>query len=132
MKNSLWLLASFLIGVFAIGMCAIARMAFMYTTADWFTFDYTPTGWAFRCLALILGLSAIATAMIARRRSQPNSFRRFAYRCDVAIALTAISYEAAIPIVLFLMMLAFISNSVSSPVDDAAGCLGGLFDIFDD
>ena len=104
----------------------------MYTPADWLTVDYTVTGWVLRLFSGVVGISALVLALFARRGIQKRIVRRFVYRTDVTIALIAIAFEIAIPVILLVLIIGLIEDSVSRSVESQSiGCLGGGLDFFD-
>ena len=130
--NVLFLASSFVVGSFAVATCLLARTFFMYTPADWLTVDYTVTGWVLRLFSGVVGISALVLALFARRGIQKRIVRRFVYRTDVTIALIAIAFETAIPVILLVLIIGLIEDSVSRSVESQSiGCLGGGLDFFD-
>ncbi len=130
--NIVFLATSFVLGAFAVAICVVARNFFMNSPANWFTFDYSVTGWVLRLLSVVAGVGALLVALLARRGSHKRVVQRFVYRTDVALALIGIAFEIAIPTILFLLIIGFIGDAVSRSVEShSLGCLGGGFDFFD-
>jgi hypothetical protein len=110
----------------------MARTFFMNTQADWLTIDYTTTGWVLRLFSVMVGIGALILALLARRGIQKRIVLRFVYRTDVTIALIAVAFEIAIPVVLLVLIIGLIGGAASRSVEShSIGCLGGGLDFFD-
>ena len=79
-----------------------------------------------------MGIAALLIALVSRVRARNGAVRKLLYRVDVAVAIIAIVFEIAIPVILLFLILTvpFVaySNSVGS---DGEGCLAMAFDLFD-
>lgn len=130
--NLLLLTSSLVLGIGAVAICALTRIFIMNSPAEWFTFDYTILGWILRTIAAFIGCCPLVLALLARKGAQKRVLRKFFYRTDVVLALFAIAYEAAIPLILFIIVVELASSAFFKTVEfPSLGCFGGGLDFFD-
>ncbi len=107
-------------------------MFFMNSPAEWLAFDYTMLGWILRIIATLIGCCSLVLALLARKGAQKRALRKFFYRTDVALALFAIAYEVAIPLILFILAVELAASAFFKTVEfPSLGCFGGGLDFFD-
>ena len=130
--NLLLLTSSLVLGIGAVAICGLTRMFLMNSSAEWLAFDYTTLGWILRIIAALIGCCSLVLALLARKGAQKRAVRKFYYRTDVALALFAIAYEVAIPLILFIVVVELASNAFLKSVEaPSLGCFAGGLDFFD-
>lgn len=79
-----------------------------------------------------MGIASLLIALVSRIRARKGAVRKMLYRVDVAVAIIAIAFEIAIPVILLFLILTvpFIAYS-NSGKSDGEGCLAMAFDLFD-